>query len=249
MLGACALGTASLHAQAVDGDYDPQGINEEGPKNVRIILEWIETSQETVTELMAEEAKGANHTELRAKLTELIKVQKAFVFDTQMNTTRPGSPARVESVREEIYATEYDPSEVPSEVKVDDSGDKTANFPTTSITATAPTPTAFETRNMGGTFEIDPTLSVDNQIIDVNFNAEWDVRVGTTVFGTFDDGRAKVDTVMPVFYTERVKTQVSLQRGQSMLIAILTPPDEDGKADPSRKHLLFLRADVLTVGK
>ncbi len=247
MLGAFVLGSASLHAQVVDGNYDPQGLNEEGPKNLLVMLEWIETSQETVTELLAEEAKGSNHTELRAKLAELIKSKKAFVFETQMVTTRPGAPARTGSVREEIYATEYDPPELPNEVKVDDNGDKTANFPTTNMTP--PAATAFEVRNIGAMFEVDPTLSQDDQIIDVQLNPEWIKRVETVVFGTFDDGRAKVDTVMPIFYSERVKTQVSLQRGQPTLIAILSPPDENGKTDPTRKHLLFLRADVMVVGK
>ncbi len=247
LLGAIVLGSAPAYAQVVDGDYDPQGINEEGPKNVRVMLEWIETSQEMVTELLAEEAKGSNHTELRAKVAELIKAKKAFVFETQMMTTRPGSPARVESIREEIYPTEYDPSELPNEVKVDSDGEETANFPTTNVTA--PTATAFETRNLGGTFECDPTISQDGQIIDLQMTPEIVKKVVTYVFGTFDDGRAKADIEMPIFYTERVKTQISLQRGQPTLLALLTPPDENGQPDRSRKHMVFVRADVLVVGK
>ncbi len=244
LIGAFALGIASLHAQVVDGDYDPQGNNEEGPKNVRVMLEWIDTSQETVTELLAEETKDVNDTELRAKVAELINAKKAFVFETQMVTKRTGAPARAESVREEIYPGVYYPPELPNVVKVDDDGDGTPNVP-----VTVPTPIAFDMRMVGGTFELEPAISSNPRDCDIQLDAEWVKRVATSIYASFDDGRAKTDIQMPIYYTERIKSQYTLQRGKPTLIAVLTPPDENGKADRTRKHLLFLRVDVMVVGK
>lgn len=160
-------------------------------------------------------------------------------------TTRPGSPARIEIIREFIYPTEYDPPELPNSTGgannnnnggggvIDPVGAQVTSFPVTPAT-----PTAFETRNTGVTLEVDPTVSQNNFTIDLQLTPEvvefdgfinYGNPITTPAINALGQPVRVIITEnridMPIFSTRRVKTQVTVWDGQTVALGGLIRED------------------------
>lgn len=55
--------------------------------------------------------------------------------------------------------------------------------------------------------------------------------------------------MMPIFYTLRVNTAATVANGKPCLFAALSPRSDKGITDTSRKVLIFVKADIITVGR
>lgn len=228
-------------------EFDPLGREAEAyfPKQIRVSVEYIDMPTATLIDLMYGEKKFADDTELRKKLQILLKSGQARMLETQMLTARSGEKATTESVREYTYPTEYEPSETPSEVKVN--GD--ADVALKNDLATPPTPTAFETRNTGSMLEIQPTLGENGNLIDLSLAPEIVYHVGNEVWAEWQNKTAKSDIKTAIFYTIRLNTAVTLSNGKYQMICALSPKDEKGLPDFNRKVMVFVKADVIVVGR
>jgi len=112
--------------------------------------------------------------------------------------------------------------------------------------ATGPTPTAFDTRNVGSTLEIEPTLGKDDKTIDLRFVPEIVYHVGNQVWAEWKGEHGNSPVQMPTFYTIRTNTAVTLSDGHYMLTAGLSPKNKEGVPDFNRKLMVFVKADVIT---
>jgi len=160
-------------------------------------------------------------------------------------TTKSGRKAVVRVVREFPYPTEFDPPQVPSS---EESGftfdDGAEGVVVTSGVVTPATPTAFETRNLGVTLEVEPIIGPDNYTIDLNLSpevVEFDgfVNYGSPVFGpstVFDPsviGGVRVVPIVlteniinqPIFQTRKVTTSVTIWDGQTVALGGLIRED------------------------
>ncbi len=238
-LGVTLLGAVLGFAQ--EEGFDPLGEQAESllPKMVRIQVEYVET----MTELLAEPRKAANDTPLRAKLQELVKEGKAKIIETQMVTARSGQRASTESVHEFIFPIEYDSPEITVHVPENDKPQP----PTPA--AGPPTPVAWETRNLGSTLEIEPNIGADNKVIDLRLHPTLLYHTGDKVWHEETKEKDTYRIQMPDFYKISFDTAVILITGQPFLMAAVSPKDEKGVADFTKKVLIFVRADVLTVGR
>jgi hypothetical protein len=54
---------------------------------------------------------------------------------------------------------------------------------------------------------------------------------------------------MPIMYSLRINTSVTLAAGKPTMVAALSPKDEKGFPDFKRKLMVFVKADVLTTGR
>lgn len=143
---------------------------------------------------------------------------------------RSGQVAKIEQVREFIYPTEYDPPEIPNSLGIvtigntQIIGDVPPEFP-----ATPATPTAFETRKVGKTVEVEPTVSADNQTVNLNVLMDFSefsgfINYGTPILNTnfMVNGNPSVVTpneiLMPVFDAIKETTNVSVWDGQTVAI-------------------------------
>lgn len=115
--------------------------------------------------------------------------------------------------------------------------------------AIGPIPTSFEPRNVGSSFEIEPTLGYDNKIIDLRFAPEITYHVGNRVWAEWKGEHGNSPIQMPTFYVLRLSTSVTLADGQPMFVAALSPKKQDGTVDYTRKLMVFVKADVITVGR
>lgn len=225
-------------------EFDPLGeLAEQGlPKLVRIQVEFIEVPQETMTALLADPQQSANGTGLRVRLQELLKTGDAKMLETQMVTARSGQKASSESVHEFIYPTEYEPPAPPP--RKEGEQDAAATFQTHPAV-----PTAFETRNVGSSLEVEPVIDESGKVIDLRFVPELVYHTGNEVWQEVTEGKDSYRVQMPNFYTIRINTSVTLIAGEPFLVAAATPKDDQGGADYAKKVLIFTRADVLTVGR
>lgn len=219
------------------------------PKVIQTTVELIEVPFAEATRMLYREKLGKEGDKLRAELQKLVDEGKATMLDTLFVTSRSSQKSTAESIREVIYPTEYEPAEIPAEVSVDK---ETAVTPEKikllEALMTPATPTAFETRNTGGTLEVEPTLSEDGRIIDLRLVPELVFDTGRQIYHKRKDSLGNESTIeMPLFYSMRTNTAVSLYDGQSQLISVLSPKSAEGPMDPTRKVFVIVRCDVVTV--
>jgi len=240
--------TVTFHAQTGTPEFDPLGEYDDLPKQIRVQVEFIDVSHEQLTELMFGTEAPANDVELRKQAGQLVKDGKATILETMLCIARSGQKATTESVEEYIYPTEYEPAELPA-ARSDEKDESGTTNATRRVSAVGPTPTAFETRNVGSTLEIEPTLGEDNKFIDLRFLPEIIYHVGNEVWAEWKGEYGNTPVQMPTFYTLRLQTSVTLVDGQPMLVAALSPKNKDGSPDFTRKLMVFVRADVVTAGR
>lgn len=143
-------------------------------------------------------------------------------IDAPSIIARSGEKATLFNGREMIYPTEYEPPELPNSTGTNGSG----AFP-----VTPSTPTAFETRNVGVTFEAEATVSEDRNYIDVNIVSDVSdfdgfVDYGSPINTNSSDanGNAVVTEItpntilMPIFRSIPLNTSVTVRDGATFVI-------------------------------
>ncbi len=228
---------------AAGADSDSPG---KRPPAIRTQVEFIEVSHARFSELMAGTPTVANDDALRAKVGQLIATGEATLVETMMGVGKSGQKGTAESIREFIFATEYEPPELPLIIRL------SATDPTDAAElpdlATGPTPAAWDTRNLGSTFEFEPTLIAGN-LVDLRIVPEIVQHLGNQVWVAWQGRYGKASVEMPDFYVLRCTTSFTAPVGRYLMAAALSPHDPAGVTDPSRKILVFVKCDVLTASK
>jgi len=241
------LGLAALLAQEKDVDPFEPGVG--APKLVKVRVEFVEMSHEKLTELLfLEEPGSSDATALRKTVAELVKGGDASILETMMVVARSGQKATSESIREFIYPTEYEPPEVPMPKN---KGNLTPeDLKALGAMATPATPTAFETKNLGSILEVQPTISPDDGLVDLRFLPEIVWHTGNDVWVERKDGLGNVSKIeMPGFYKVSLNTAITCVPGQYNLVAALSPKDQNGVTDMTRKVMVFVRCDLQTIAE
>jgi hypothetical protein len=113
-------------------------------------------------------------------------------------------------------------------------------------TATPFTPTSFETRNIGSSLEVEPILSADGKVIDMLVDPELTWHTGSSIWLEEKDNLGNIAKIqMPEIYTMKFHSALSLHAGSILFTAVLSPKDAAGRADLSRKVMVFVKADVV----
>lgn len=223
--------------------FDPEALDPTAPKMIQVQVEYIEVGLETLSELMFLRDPKGDATGLRKEVQALIENEKAKVMETMICLARPGQKATTESLHEFIYPTEYEPAQLPSEVTVEKGVAPPALM-------TPPMPTAFDMEPLGSTFEIEPNIYHDGRIIEIRMSPQIVKHMGNTKWSTLKDQLGNENHIqMPDFYTMRVTTGVTMSDGTYVFLAALTAEGEDGSPDYSRKVMVFVKADVIQIGK
>ena len=236
----------AARAQTSDPAFDPLGEHEDLPKLISVQAEFIEVPHATLTRVLSVPRVSMDDTALRKTLADLTAKGEATVVETMLVIARSGQKATSESIKEYIYPTEYEPAGIfnlPS-------GNAESETPAEPQNLTVgPTPTAFEARHLGSTFEIEPILGESGKIIDLRFVPEITYHTGNTTWAEWKDERGDASIRMPTIYTARFNTSIVLMDGQPLFVAALSPKGPDGMPDLTRKLMVFVRCDVLRVGR
>ncbi len=207
-------------------------------RQITVYYEFIEVDHLDFSDWLFENVMDSDGTEFRNAVQQWIKEGKAEIIESATVLARSGQRAKVESIDEYIYPTEYNPSKAPNEVTLKDG----AEAP---IAATSPT--AFETRNLGTTLEVDPVLGADNTTIDMNMSPENVLLEGVEKWH-HKSVDPRFQTNFPTFYTMKITTQVTGHDGRYIFVGATRPLKA---ADPERKNPLvlhFVRGDVGSLG-
>ena len=246
LMGIALLGTVA-RGQEAEPQFDPLGEQVEAPRLVRVMAEFVDLPHEDLTKLLTDRRISANDTELRKKVQELVLTGAAFIVETMICTAPSGNRATTESIQEFIYPTEYEPAHIPASTHVTAAGITVKSEDPDN--STGPTPTAFDTRNIGSTLEIEPTMSSDHKVIQLRMVPEIVYHLSDKVWSEWFGNQGDASMKMPLFYSMRVTTSVTMMSGQTLLVAALSPKGPDGMPDSTRKVMVFVRCDVLEVGR
>ena len=237
ILSLLLLSTLSLNAQ-----YTLRSKKTEIPRVILIYSEIIEISSIQYAELMSEPMSSSNHTMLRNKLIKQVKAGEAKLISNH-TITSSHDRAISESIKELIYATEYEPAEI---------------YPTTNEEIKTkggqivlpPNVTTFESRNLGTTLEVEPILSFEPKlrIVDLTVRPKTLKLTGYNVLSSWDTELAKVNVQMPNIYTMQLNTTITTYDNQFNLVGTYSP-ETNGETDESRKLLHFVRASIMNVKK
>ena len=155
-------------------------------------------------------------------------------------TTKSGNKAVIKVVRNFPYPTEFNPPEPPQAAEGTISTTVNLGFISQGI-VTPTTPTAFETRDLGVTLEVEPVVGPDNYTIDLNLSPEvvefeGFINYGSPILGPIFNGIAAVPQIsttvltpnvinQPIFSTRKVTTSVSIWDGQTVALGGLIRED------------------------
>ncbi|MGK0189700.1 MAG: hypothetical protein ACI9R3_005517 [Verrucomicrobiales bacterium] len=225
LAGACFLSLIVTGSLAQEGDpflkdkkkHAQIEILSEGnraPGNLLTQIEYIEVPKDKATAYASDPGFLADGTALRREVQKWIVDGSASILEVGLISTRSGQRAKVESVRELIYPTEWSK----------DTG----------------IPVAFETHNTGTMIEVDPISSPDGSIVDLNVAPELSAHVGESPASQrpswFQDG----DVSIPHFQSMKLSSAVTSVGGGYVLLDV-RPARENGD---SRSVLSFVRAAV-----
>ncbi len=225
---------------------DGQFVNGAAPKQIRIVVDFIEVKAEFATKMLAKQRTGSNDADLyRAALEAIEKEENGRILDSAMIVTRSGQRAKVESGEEVIYPTEFIQAEAVDTEEDKNKKEKEKEEPKPKRGIIPPLPTAFDMRPVGLTLEVDPVVDADNITIELNIAPELVYENEDNVFAIWETDEATTFVEQPTFFVMKFSTAVTLTDGQPLLATVHTPRDKDGKRDGTKKVLAFVRADIL----
>lgn len=215
-------------------------------EQVAVMIEMIEVDHLTANGLMLKYSKKANDVgEMRDYLMERVLQGDAKLQETLWGRSPLNEVGKIEAVVEKIYATEYEPAELPQFV-VAGAGEKKEGEPAQATVEvesdlyTGATPTAFETRNVGTTLEFEAAES-----------AEQPGKIGLSIFlqvskflqndhfmneGYEKEARGIANIVMPRFSTISQEFVATVKPGNHSLLGIF----KDGGDESEMKRVIVL---------
>lgn len=158
--------------------------------------------------------------------------------------TKSGVPAKIEVIREFLYPTEFDPPQIPQNFSGGSGGGGIGASSSGSFPVTPTTPTAFQTKNIGVSMQVDATVGADGYTIDLLMSPEVTefegfINYGSPIQTTSTDALGNSSTVtltenripQPVFTTRKVNTSVTVWDGQTVAMGGLMREDVQNVAD------------------
>lgn len=240
--------------QAEEPPADPYRINKvvdetasgetAASKNISICYETFSLPLALAARLQREQLRDSElHTRLVTAVEKHIARQETFT----VARGKSGLSVRCESLSEQIYATEYEPAQLPNSVGISMSpsavekaprptpgqGKIFADSPSFDLFKVPDAPAKFKTRPVGDLLEILSCLYADGHTLDVTCTSE---RV--TLAGRSSYGRGDSITQMPLFETQRISTDATFRINQQFLLGTVSRPP-DSKADPDSANRVW----------
>ena len=199
---------------------------------IRVELDVIELPHDTLRKL----TRGKTIESLHSTVLNLIKEKNAKRINTSLCTVKSGEKCSIESVREVIYPTEYEPPGHTCGGRTLENGQGYRERLTS---------TAFETRNVGEVISVSPTIKKNGTTINLYAYYHMSTVVKFTTFFNYTDQWGKSDVTMPEFSSTEINHSVNLENGKPTLYSTYTPLNKEGKPDSTRKVLVFIKATII----
>jgi hypothetical protein len=188
---------------------------------IEVTVDYLQLSAEDAGELLHGDDAPTSGKAWHDALIRLVKGGKGKVVASISVTTKSGLRGISESVLEHIYPTEFAPPK-----------GREHHSPPVPAGLTAvdlPVAASFEMRPVGLRLEVDPALSADATLVDLNLAPELLLHIGDEVMLKLphESGERELQK-MPRFYTMKTATAVSLRPGGSAFCGMNTPSNADG---------------------
>ncbi|MDB6076685.1 MAG: hypothetical protein JWO82_432 [Akkermansiaceae bacterium] len=232
-------------ADPVEVPADPGG---DGPKQVSICFEAFSLESGDAAALLR---AGLDGKTLYEKVVQKVGEKSALQESLIVARTRSGEKAMVEGVSEQIYPTRFEPPyggpPLPSAPAARQQTEQSlqqqqmdGRVPGGSAPAV---PRNFETRSVGWSFEIFPTIGMNNKVIDLRFIPSRTVKAGNSSHG---HGLAQVES--PLFETQHIDTAVTVNAGTPFFAGTFNRPAEAQfePATAKRVWLAFVTPTIVT---
>ena len=222
------LSVISLPAQVPAGRAPTdEELSQTMPVQVGVFVEFIAADTALVEGLLYKHRDATSDRALRSALEEHLSQGTAKVSEMAYVIAASGSEAKIESVVERIYPTEFDPPEVVKEIQGPVSAADRITTPAT--------PTAFTTRSTGLTITVKPWVSPERSMV------EMDIRVdGVEYMGDDVHGKGPATVATPKFFSRQIDTNIFAPSGSDFLLGVVKPGPE-----AAVRELIFIRPTVL----
>jgi len=212
---------------------------EDRARVIRVTAEYVELSHEALSKTLAAPRPSPGPA-LHAAVRALVAKRNARIIETSILTVLPSHRATAESFAELIYPTEYEPPGLGCHPASE------SLTPTLNPSLRPGSSTAFETRNVGVSLEIEPTLNDNGRTVDLRLAPEILEYLRFAEWLEYRDEWGDASLGFPIFGSQRVNLRLTLEVGRFALAGVLTPIQKKaGGLDSGRKTLLFVKADVL----
>lgn len=240
------------------GTAAPAGAGARPNQNLSVRYEVFSLDLATAAALQRENTGDAA---LYLRLIAMVGKKEAVQESMHVMRCVQGQKSMSENIAEMIYATEYEPPELPNVVGVSiqppqspTATDNPATLPETSKLENAPplsmfngiqtpaTPTAYQTRNAGITIEMEATVEPDTGKVQLLSSFENSRHVGVSEHGT---GLSK--STMPEFEVQKLTGSATVTPGKPFLLGTMNRPPVSKVDADSAKRIWFAFVTVDSV--
>ncbi len=179
--------------------------------NITFVAEWFTIEHNSADRWLSQLGAEPDQSAAYESLQKLVTEDKATPIATRLFIANSGGEVASRAGEEHIYATEVDPAELPHSVG--------GTIVDGASIATAASPTAFETRELGPEIEVSPKLLGDGEFIRCDIFATY-----TTLDFDHATGIAPALIHMPLFISSMIKTRTLLQNGKPAFLGAITTP-------------------------
>jgi Flp pilus assembly secretin CpaC len=210
-----------------------------GSPNVRIEVQIVSMLLEKGLPLLPNLLDAGSIDGAFSQIQEMIAAGEATLVGWPQVVTMAGQRAVTEDIQEVRYASEFD-SHRPATASPG-AADKPGAQMAAPVRSGAPVPTAFETRNIGATLEVEPVIKPDGKTIDLNIVPQ---HVRLLEFKAVASGRDanghdwKIE--QPLFFTAKTTTSLTVPSGQRVLLAEFRGPEGSDQIE-----FFILKAEVI----
>lgn len=232
---ACATSTLVMgQEKEINPFKDPDMLvanaNSTGPRTWEVMVEVFSLPFADAADLRRE-MKGAG--KVYGELVKRVDQEKAALEEFFVIKGGVGKKSETASFEDYLYATEYEPPELPNSVLNEPQSEEAA------MTFVSPaSPSAFTSKNLGSDLRIFIKDSDDDSLklkLDLNKLALME-RV------SWGQGLATVE--MPKFTSHGLADELTLAKGKTAFLGTMSPPKADKKLDERRVWLAFATARV-----
>ena len=208
-------------------------------QQVRVMVQVIEVPHVALTKWTS--AEKLNGYALHDRAMKLTETGEAEVMETIVLLAQNGQKAVAESHPERIAPTIFNRAE-PQVTPGPESKERHVWRAYDAVFHDA-----FETRNAGPSLEIEPTIAIGGQFVDLRYAFEIVDRIGLETWTEFRDQWGDASVRTPIYTTRRITSAMTLRPGSFELCTVLTPKPAEVPAATTRQ-LVFVRCDLLKSG-
>ena len=206
---------------------------------VSVQWDWIRMPHAEANRLIHQHLKTSRDADaLRDAVLALVKQNGAARIDLQAVSLGEGQGAKLDSVVEKSYPTEFDPGQVPQSL--------TVQGPNPAVEVSPVVPSSFVLRKLGRMAEMKVGLTENGQLLDLEFRPVWAEHLGDMSYG-----EKTSEVKQPLFFTAQCTSDLLMTSGVWQLAGLFTPPPDvqkDVKPElaplPGDRVMLFVRASA-----